>query len=386
MTTQDTLDLIRTADPYAQAAPDPGRAIRMDAALERLLVAEPPGTPAPAPTGARNAPRHRARTFGLALTTAAACGAGLIAALPGDGGNAPGVQAASAATVLSSARAAALEADQPGPWTAMTIREWRNEPFKLTDGTWGVALIPYTIEQWSSDGGEQLERNTRGTDLQFPRASDKAAYGDPAKRQPPTPYSGEHGPATQPIDPDGKLIRLDTADTGSWTVADIHALPTDPDALGAALTKGVKSEPGSTFAPSVAMQAAALLLSSLPTAEQRAALYAVLLRTRGAQLVPNLTDPEGRTGDGVRFVKPFPPAGPEAPGGYDATLLFDRETHALLGVRQQDDWSATIGRKLTSWSLVLDAHRTQTAPKPELEQRYPAGSHGRKPPELVPIG
>jgi hypothetical protein len=369
MTTQDTLSLIRTTDPQAHAEPDADRAARMDAALERLLLAEPPGTPAPA--GTRGAQRTRTRTFGLALATAAACGAGLIAALPGDNGNAPGVQAASAATVLSSARAAALEAGQPGPWTAMTIREWRNMPFKLADGSWGVALIPYTIEQWSSDSGEQLERNTRGTDIQFPRASDKAAY-DPTT-QPPDPHSG-------------KLIRLDTQGTGSWTVADIHALPTDPDALAAALTKGVRSDPNSRFAPSVVMQAAALLLSSLPTAEQRAALYTVLLRTPGAQLVPNLTDPDGRTGDGVRFVKPFPPAGTEAPGGYDATLLFDRETHALLGVRQQDDWSATMGRKLTSWSLVLDAHRSQTAPKPELEQRYPAGSHGRKPPEFLPVG
>jgi hypothetical protein len=368
MTTQDTLDLIRTADPYAHAEPEADRSARMDAALERLLVAEPPS--ARIPTGSRTAPRHRARTFGLALATAAACGAGLIAALPGDGGNAPGVQAASAATVLSSARAAALEAGRPGPWTAMTIREWRNEPFKLADDSWGVALVPYTIEQWSSDGGEQLLRDTRGTDVRFPRASDKVAY-DPTQ-QPTEPYSG-------------KLIRLDTQDTGSWTVADIHALPTDPDALAAVLTKGVRSDPSSKFKPSVVMQAAALLLSSLPTAEQRAALYVVLQRTPGAQLVANLTDPEGRTGDGVRFVKPFPPAGTQAPGGFDATLLFDRKTHALLGVRQQDDWSTTIGRRLTSWSLVLDAHRARTAPKPEFEQRYPAGSHGRKPPEFIPV-
>lgn len=381
MTTQDTLSLIRTADPRAQAtAPDAVHAARMDAALERLL-ADPP---AEAPVA--RAPRNRTRTFGLALATAAACGAGLIATLPGSDSNAPGVQPASAATVLSSARAAALEADQPGPWTAMTVRDWRNEPFKLADGSWGIALVPYTIEQWSSDDGEQLQRSTRGTDIQFPRASDQAAYDDAAKRRSPTPYGATHGATAQPIDPDGKLIRLDTQDIGSWTVADIHALPTDPDALAAALTKGVRSDPSSKFKPDVVMQASTLLLSSLPTAAQRAALYTVLLRTPGAQLVPNVTDPDGRTGDGVRFVKPFPPAGTDAPGGYDATLLFDRETHALLGVRQDNDWSATIGRKLTSWSLVLDARRAQAAPKPDLEQRYPAGSHGRKPPELIPVG
>jgi hypothetical protein len=383
MTTQNALDLIRAADPYAHAEPEAGSGARMDAALERLLVAEPPRNPSP--TGSRPAPRHRARTFGLALTTAAACGAGLIATLPSDSGNAPGLQAASAATVLSSARAAALEADQPGPWTAMTIREWRNEPFKLADGGWGVALVPYTSEQWSSDDGEQLLRNTRGTDIQFPRASDKAAYGDPAKRQPPTPYSGEHGPATQPIDPDGKLIRQDTQDIGSWTVADIHALPTDPAELAAALKRGVRHSPDSKPKYDVVTQATALLLSSLPTAEQRAALYTVLLHTPGAQLIPKLNDPDGRSGQGVRFVKADPPT-TEAPGGYDQTLLFDPQTHALLGLRQDSDATGTIGRKLTSWSLVLDARRAQAAPKPELEQRYPAGSHGRKPPELLPLG
>jgi hypothetical protein len=375
MTTQDTLDLIRTTDPYASAEPDADRTLRMDAALERLLVAEPPGTPIPA--GTRHAPpRHRARTFGLALTTAAACGAGLIAALPGSDTNAPGVQAASAATVLSSARAAVLEADHPGPWTAMTIRDWRNAPFKLANGSWGVALISYTSEQWSSDDGEQLLRNTRGTDIQFPRASDEAAY-DPAKERPTRPRGLP--------DLDGKLVRLDAQSSGGWTVADIHALPTDPTALTAALGKGVKADPDSKFKADVVTQATTLLLSSLPTAEQRAALYTVLLRTPGAQLIPKLTDPDGRTGEGVRFVKPDPPT-TEAPGGYDQTLLFDPQTHALLGLRQDSDATSTIGRKLTSWSLVLDAHRAKNAPKPELEQRYPAGSRGSKPPEFVPIG
>jgi hypothetical protein len=373
MTTQDTLDLIRTADPYARAELDAGRADRMDAALERLLIAEPPGTPTPA--GSRTAPRHRARTLGLALTTAAACGAGLIAALPGDSGNAPGVQAASAATVLGSARAAVLEADQPGPWTAMTIRDWRNEPFKLTDGSWGVVVVPYTSEQWSSDDGQQLRRTTRGTDIQFPRASDKAAYV-PAKERPTAPRGLP--------DLDGKLVRLDSQNSGSWTVAEIHALPTDPAALAAALGRGVNADPNSTSKYDVVTQATALLLSSLPTAEQRAALYTVLLRTPGAQLIPKLTDPDGRTGEGVRFVKPDPPT-TEAPGGYDQTLLFDPQTHALLGLRQDSDATSTIGRKLTSWSLVLDAHRAQTAPKPEFAQHYPAGSHGRKAPEFIPI-
>ncbi|MES1193533.1 MAG: hypothetical protein ABUM26_04355, partial [Solirubrobacterales bacterium] len=262
------------------------------------------------------------------------------------------------------------------PWTAMTIRDWRNEPFKLADGSWGVVLVPYTSEQWSSDGGEQLQRTTRGTDIQFPRASDKAAY-DPAKERPTAP----RGVA----DLDGKLVRLDSQNSGSWTVAEIHALPTDPGALAAVLGRGVNADPNSQSKYDVVTQATALLLSSLPTAEQRAALYTVLLRTPGAQLIPKLTDPDGRTGEGVRFVKPDPPT-TEEPGGYDQTLLFDPQTHALLGLRQDSDATNTIGRKLTSWSLVLDAHRAQTAPRPELEQHYPTGSRGSKPPEFIPVG
>jgi hypothetical protein len=376
----DPITFVRAADPAAGLDLDPGARADMDAALERLLIGEPAAMPT---VRFRRVAQFRT---GAVAATAAACAVGLAVILPGGGTSGPGVQAASAASVLRSARAVALAPGEAGPWTAVVLHRWQNNPFRRPEGGWGVALIPYTIEQWSSDGGEQLERNTRGTDIQFPRASDKAAYGDPAKRQPPTPYSGEHDPATQPIDPDGKLIRQDTQDIGSWTVADIHALPTDPAELAAALTRGVRHSPDSQPKYDVVTQATALLLSSLPTAEQRAALYTVLQRTPGAQLVPNVTDPEGRTGDGVRFVKPFPPAGTEGPGGYDATLLFDPGTHALLGVRQDDDWSATIGRKLTSWSLVIDAHRAQTAPKPDLERRYPAGSHGRKPPELIPIG
>jgi hypothetical protein len=272
---------------------------------------------------------------------ATACLAAVAVLLSGGERAAP----ATAATVLRDARTAALQLGGSGPWTVVATRDWRNEPFPLPGGGWGVAQVPYATEDWSSDAGVQLSRVTRGDDVRFARESDRAAYADR-----PAP----------PGDPnDGKLIRRDTAGFGP-TVAEVRALPTDPAALAARLGRDV------------VWRAVMLLLSPSATAELRAGLYGVLLRTPGAELVPRLTDPDGRTGEGVRFVKPSPPKGTAAPGGYDLTLLFDPRTHALLGLRE--------GGEPGSWDVVLRIERARTAPKPDLEERTRDGR-----PEFLPI-
>lgn len=125
-----------------------------------------------------------------------------------------------------------------------------------------------------------------------------------------------------PPDPyDGKLIRHDTAPFGV-TVAEIRAYPTDPSALADKLGRDV---------------------------------------VQGATLIRSLTDPDGRTGEGVRFATPTPP--------YEMTLLFDPSTHALLGVRQG-----------ATWDVVLRVERVRTAPRPDLEARMKDGR-----PEYVPV-
>jgi hypothetical protein len=163
-----------------------------------------------------------------------------------------------------------------------------------------------------------------------------------------------------PPDPlDGKLIRRDTAGFDP-SVAEIRAYPTDPAALADKLGRDA------------VQRATMLLLSPAATPEPRAAAYSVLLRTTGAQLIPRLTDPDGRTGEGVRFVKPSPPEGTDAPGGYDLTLLFDPRTHALLGIRQAGEPD--------SWDVLLRVERVRTAPNPDLEARMKDGR-----PEYVPV-
>jgi hypothetical protein len=305
----NTLEKIRAIDPCAGREPD---AERLDAALERVVA-----MPAPAGRRARHA-RH-ARRAAVALAGAACLTAAGLAVSSGDR-----VAPASAAVVLREAQSAALQLDRPGPWTVVITRDWRNEP--------PGPPVPYLTETWGSDDGQQLSRVTRGA---------------PANSaMPPNPL-------------DGKLIRRDTAGFGP-TVAEIRAYPTDPAALAQKLGRDV------------VQRATALLLSPEATPELRAALYGVLLRTPGAELIPRLSDPEGRTGEGVRFVKPNPPEGTDAPGGYDMTLLFDPDTHALLGLRQ-------AGRP-DSWDVVLRVERVRTAPRPDLEERMKDGR-----PEFVPV-
>ena len=256
-----------------------------------------------------DAPRRRARHTRRAAVALAGAACLAAAGLVVSGGDR--VAPASAATVLREARSAALGLDGPGPWTVVTTRDWRHEP--------PGPPIPYLTETWSSDDGQQLTRVTRG------------------------------GGSAGPPDPfDGKLIRRDTAGFGP-AVAEVRAYPTDPAALADKL--GRDAVHGATM----------LLLSPAPTAELRAALYDVLLRTPGATLIPALTAPDGRTGVGVRFATATPP--------YEMTLLFDPRTHALLGVGQGD-----------TWDLVERVERVRTAPRPDVEERIKDGR-----PVFVPV-
>jgi hypothetical protein len=261
----NTLDLIRKIDPCAGRDPD---GARLDARLERLLAeaaredaaAGQPARPWRAALEGNATPRRRARRAALGLGLAACLAAAAVVVSGGER-----VAPATAATLLSEARTAVLRLDGPGPWTVVTTVDWRNEPFRISRGRWGAALVPYETETWSSDHGQQLSRVTRRSDVRFPNPSDRDAYRG----------------ATTPLDRlDGKLIRRDTAGLDP-TVAEIRALPANPAALAAKL------------GPDAVNQVVMLLLSPAPTAEQRAALYDVLLRTPGAKLVPRLTDPEG---------------------------------------------------------------------------------------------
>jgi hypothetical protein len=318
--TDDLLTRVRAADPAAGDAFDPAG---VDAALARLLAAEPIAPPPPARRAVRPS------VLALAAATAVACVSALVVALPGGGGGA-GVPAASAATVLRDARAAAALLPGAGPWTVVVTRDWRSEPPRV---------VPYTVEQWAADDGVRMTRVTRGDDGR-----------------------------TEPHD--GLLVRDAVGSPpGSPSVAAVHAWPTDPDALEARLARGGDAN--------MVHHAAGLLVSPLVTAEQRAALYTILLRQPGARLERGVVDPDGRGGDAVRFVSVDPRPGTDHVNlTYDTTLLFDRESHALLGIREQDD-----GR--TSWTVVLAARRAERAPAPDLDRHYADPS---APPTYTPAG
>jgi len=222
-------------------------------------------------------------------------------------------------------------------------------------------LIPIVSERWAHHDGTQLVRDTRGSDLVFPHPDDRAAYE----------RAGGRANVLPPDERGGMLVRRADWGDGEDTVRSIRALPADADALEAWLEREetVHDVP-------VGHRAAAILVSPFPTAEQRAALYTALARRGEAELVPGLTDPEGHTGDAVRFVDPNGRAGVD-----DTTLLFDRETHALRAIRQVSEQRMTDRGTPEGWDVVLDSRRTAAAPRPDLEERR--GAPG-KPPEYVP--
>jgi hypothetical protein len=235
------------------------------------------------------------------------------------------------------------------------VRTWRPTPLKRSDGAWTTRLVPSTFEQWASDEGEQMSRITARREL---RPADPAA-----------------------VPPEGKLIKLDVTDGGADTVEDIHAWPSSPEALDARLRRSGGNP---------VQYATRLLIGPLLTPEQRAGIYSVLLRTPGARLERGVTTPDGRSGDGVRFVSTDDSSGTDhANLTYDTTLVFDPATHTLIGIRDiysNDGPTGATRWSGASWSVVLSARRSRIAPTPDFEQRYPAGSHGRQAPTYVPVG
>ncbi len=94
-----------------------------------------------------------------------------------------------------------------------------------------------------------------------------------------------------------------------------------------------------------------LLSSALTPPHVQAALFEVLKSLPGATLVDGVTDPQGRTGVGVRFQD----------DAWDTLFLFDPASGHLLGTRSIGHQEVE-GRDIADWSLVMDAGRTDRAP------------------------
>jgi hypothetical protein len=111
------------------------------------------------------------------------------------------------------------------------------------------------------------------------------------------------------------------------------------------------SSPGAAGTSCRTRRLGALLTSALTPVPVKVALFEVLERLPGATLVDRVTDPEGRTGIGVRFQD-------EA---WDTLFLFDPANGHLLGTRSVGH-KEVEGRDIADWSLVLDSKRTDDAP------------------------
>ena len=124
--------------------------------------------------------------------------------------------------------------------------------------------------------------------------------------------------------------------------ATVQNLPTDPTALKARLES-----------PDIQLTAmvGGLLSSALTPPHVQVALFEVLKGLPGATLVDHMTDPQGRTGVGVRFED-------EA---WNTLFLFDPSNGHLLGTRSIGH-KEVAGRDISDWSLVLESGRTDSPP------------------------
>ncbi len=191
-----------------------------------------------------------------------------------------------------------------------------------------VMVVPHEFEQWMADDGSGVVKEVMHEDqATFPTARDKADWEKAA----PPPEMWNDSPR-----------KIDDAKIAGLTVAQVQALPTDPDALRAQLSGG-----------DISLTAmCGILLSSAATPQDvKVALFSVLKSVPGAKLDPDVTDPTGRKGIGVVFDDP----------AWHTEFLFDPETGMLLGTRSVGH-KELPGRDIDDWSLIVASHRTDTAP------------------------
>ena len=293
------------------------------------------------PARAARGPRRSAGPRGFALSAsrwlalpAIAVAATIVALAAPDRAPQPLRPApATAATVLAQLGGKVAQAPAPAGRYAYEkqlsyVSHMRSKPGGK--GTF-VVVLPHTDEQWiTDDGGVAVSRNQIAWDQPtFPTPEDKADYE----------AAGTDRPRW-----DDSPHRVDGVTVAGFTPAEVRALPTDPVALRARLID-----------PHVQLTAiiGQLLGSALTPQPVKVALFAVLKSLPGATLVPDTTDPAGRTGVGVQFES-------EA---WKTLFLFDPGTGALLGTRSIGH-KEVPGRDIDDWSLVLESHRVDDAPTP----------------------
>jgi hypothetical protein len=346
----DPLEALAAADPLRDTAPTAAEAARMDAALHRLLAAEPASAaPVPprevgvaqdhvGPRGPAGRARRRPRrafvlSRRLAIPAGAVAAAVVALAAPDRAPTPIRPAPATAATLLTElGRKVAAAPAQQGRYayqrTLSYVSHMRPKPGGK--GTY-VVVVPHVDEQWIAGDGTGIARSRMEYDrATFPTSEDRADY-----------EAAGPGPDMSRFE---EPRRIDDPTILGMSPAAVKALPTDPVALKAAIA-----------VPDVQETAVIgqLLASALTPGPVKVALFEVLKGLPGATLVKDVTDPQGRTGVGVRFQT-------EA---WDTLFAFDPRTGQLLGTRSIGH-KEVEGRDISDWSLVLESGRRDDAPTP----------------------
>jgi hypothetical protein len=270
--TADLHDRIARANPVPAPTKTPP-----DADLLRGILA----TPLAPPRG-----RSRARYLAVGAVVAGAAAVLVATLLPGER---LGPSPAAAQALERLAVAAAAQPSPAGRWAytrARTLYAGTN----TEDPPYSV-LFPAVRESWVAADGAARIVESPGKPI-FLSESDRRRWEAEGGRM-------EAGRRTD--------RRYRSLPLSHALYADVAGLPTEPNALEAELRRRVETqnpppEDGYSIAGELRSQISSLLHSPASSGELRAALYRVLARLPGVELVGDIVDPAGRNGIGLKSV------------------------------------------------------------------------------------
>ncbi|WP_320669708.1 CU044_5270 family protein [Patulibacter defluvii] len=338
--TSDLLERVAAEDPCPTEVPGPDAAARIDAALERLLLAEPVAPRRPA----------RGRHARLALAGAATLGLTVAVGLPGGGGVATTqLSTASAATVLADlGERAAHEPAASGRYAYLRTLSYVTHMQPRADGGTTAVVFPHDDETWLDRDGDGVHRTRIDTSApRFPTPEDRRAF------------EAEGRPLATSLPPMG----IRDQRTVGLRARELAALPTDPAALRRRLAEARRAAGD----PSLVATVGTLLRTPLTPPKVRRALFELLRGLPDATVVPEVRDPLGRTGVGVRFDD----------AAWRTLFVFDRQTGALRATRSEGKREVP-GRTTSDWSLV-----TASGWRDEAPAASPPAADGRRGPTPV---
>jgi hypothetical protein len=302
----DPIATLSAANPVGDRAPSPAEAERMDAALHRLLAAEPP---------ART--RRRSRRW---IAVPVALGAAVVAlglALPErTPGPIPAPPPANAAMLLTQlSHKVAGEPVRQGKYAYLKqiAYESHMRSRKGGKGTY-VVVLPHTYEQWVAEDGTAIAKSfVDEAHPSFPTPEDKRDYE--AANAPKFPW-------------DETPYSLKNVKLGGMLYSEVQALPTDPAQLKARLEQDKEM--------SITAKTGQLLAAAQTPPQVKVALFTVLKQVPGV---------------GVQFDDP----------AWRTLFVFDPDSGALLATRSIGH-KEVPGRDIDDWSLVVDSGWRDSAP------------------------